>query len=512
MNKRINKLRLFLFTCSGEDNYILKRCKTKIQLRFAVIGLFVVLIFFGCFISASCFTYSLFKGALWASIPIGVFWGAMVVNMYLLLLHTISPAIIPLAEKKKRKKEKKNNEETNPYFLSLSMFLRLLFMMLLAIIIAQPLNVYLLESSVSTSLEKHKLQERVKLYTTTNRYLINHELKLQKDFDRKINSKLSLNDSDLMGNQIHLISTKITGDNLFLQNTSLSLKKLNTLNNHWSLSIKEKYQQEKLLVSINTLLEDELQSDRDFIVSVESLNVPQSINKEFDDFKTNIIPLINDKMYNYNALNTLLNKSNFYVKTIQLLLFENPLSWLISLIVCLLFLIPIRLKYKTRDISAKMFLENNKDDLQLIRLRQELIKTTDFTWLVKTIKKIDASEIRTTDYYFQRMLIEHKMIIEEYDNAKKQYSEILTDRAKAYNKNCQESLKPLLEKLKKVSVKKYQEKLSLINEEYKDELLVKYEYWLDCPFRTKKVPQVTIVENQLGLLDFVYNSTNDEEI
>ena len=155
MNKGINEIRLFLFTCSGEDNYILKRCKTKIQVWFAAIGFFVLLIFLGCFISASIFTYSLFNGAIWASLPIGIFWGAMVVNIYLLLLHTISPAIIPLSAKKKHRKGNNNEDEKKVSFLSLSMFLRLLLMMLLAIIIAQPLNVYFLSSSVSISIEKH---------------------------------------------------------------------------------------------------------------------------------------------------------------------------------------------------------------------------------------------------------------------------------------------------------------------------------------------------------------------
>ncbi|WP_281336129.1 DUF4407 domain-containing protein [Flavobacterium eburneipallidum] len=510
MNKGINEIRLFLFTCSGEDNYILKRCKTKIQVRFAAIGFFVLLIFLGCFISASFFTYSLFNGAIWASLPIGIFWGAMVVNIYLLLLHTISPAIIPLSSKKKRKKD--NEEEKKVSFLSLSMFLRLLLMMLLAIIISQPLNVYFLSSSVSTSIEKHKLQERVKLYTTTNQSLINNELEFFKDFNRKTSSKIALNETNVANTNLNFINTKISGDSLFLKKTNSALKKLDNLNNHWSLSSKQKKHQTKLLDEINTLLDDELKSDSDFINQLNDIKLPLSIKTEFDDFKTEITSLINDKNANYKALNSLLDKSNFYVKTIQLLLFENPLSWIITILVCLVFLIPIGLKYKARDISAKMFLADNKEDLQLIKLRQELINTTNFNWLEKKIKKIDAKEIRTTDYYFQRMLIEHKIILHEYDIAKKQYSDILTDRVKTYNKICKERLKPFLEKLKKINNNKYNEINNSINTEYKDELLVKYEYWIDSPFRTKRKQVIKIVENQIGLLDFVYMPNTEKEI
>ena len=301
MNKRINEIRLFLFTCSGEDNYILKRCKTRIQLRFAFIGFCVLLIFFGCFFSASCFTYSLFNGAIWASIPIGFFWGAMVVNMYLLLLHTISPAIIPLAAKKKRKKDSEIvSEEEKPRFLNLSMFLRLSFMMLLAIIIAQPLNVYLLKSSVSSSIEKHKLQERVKLYATTNQSLINSELEFQKDFNRKINPRLSLNDNNQTNIHLQLINSKIKGDSLFLRNTALKLKKLNKLYACWTLTAKQKSEKTRLLDDIDTLLENELQSDNNFIANLENIRVPSSIKNEFDKYKLELIPLITDKTENYN--------------------------------------------------------------------------------------------------------------------------------------------------------------------------------------------------------------------
>ena len=512
MNKRFNEIILFLFTCSGEDNYILKRCKTKIQIWFAAIGFFVLIIFFGCFISASCFTYSLFNGAIWASIPIGVFWGAMVVNMYLLLLHTISPAIIPLSAKKKRKKDNEIMiERENSSFLSLSMFLRLSFMMLLAIIIAQPLNVILLSSSVQSSIEKHKLQERVKLYATTNQSLINNELEFQKDFNRKINTRRLLNNVNQTNSHLQLINSKIEGDRLFLKHTALKLEKLNKLDAFWTLTNNQTKEKTKLLNDIGTLLENELDSDTNFIANLENIRVPSSIKKEFEDYKTELISLINDKTQNYNALNTLLDRSNFYVKTIQLLLFENPFSWIITFAVCLLFLIPIGLKYYARDISAKMFLENNKEDLQLIKLRQELINTTDFKWLEKTIKNINASEIRTTDYYFQRMLVEHKIILEEYSLAKKHYSEILTKRVKSYSQSCQSRLEPFLEKLKKVSVTKHQYFDSLIKQEYKDELLVKFEYWLDCPFRTKRVNTVILVENQVGLLDFLYSIPDDEQ-
>ncbi|PUU67512.1 hypothetical protein DBB36_23615 [Flavobacterium sp. WLB] len=212
MNKAVNEIRLFLFTCSGEDNYILKRCNKRIQTRFALLGFFVLLIFIGCFFSATFFIISLFNGAHFFGISIGLIWGAVVVNMYLLLLHTISPAIIPLSSKRKKSKNSNNNVEINPIqnsFVNLSMILRIGFMTLLAVIIAQPLNVYLLSYSIQNDIEKHKISERIKLYTLTNNQLIKEELINQKEFNNKAISQLNYKETNSLQNQIGIINSKI---------------------------------------------------------------------------------------------------------------------------------------------------------------------------------------------------------------------------------------------------------------------------------------------------------------
>jgi|SRR6218665_1767466 len=508
MNKTVNEIRLFLFTCSGEDYFILKRCKKRIQSWFAFIGFFVVLIFVGCFFSASCFAYSLFEGAKWTSVPIGVFWGATVVNIYLLLLHTISPAIIPLASKKKKKKNDAVNELKSP-FLSLSMFCRLGFMALLAIIIAQPLNVFLLSSTVQSSIDKHKLHERVKLYSMTNKSLIEYELQCKDAFIKNVESHGTSQEIQNLG-RLSIIHTKIAGDKLFLLNTSVKLKQLNKTDENLFLNTNQKRKKQKLLNELETLLDNELVSDENFIADLQNVSVSSNLKNDFDGFRTEISVLIQDKINNYNALNELLGKSNFYIKTIQLLLIENPASWLITVSVCLVFLLPIGLKYKARDISAKLFFENNKEDGQLFKLREELINTTDFDWLEKRIKSENISDVRTSDYYFQRMLVEHKIILEEYEQTKKTFSGLLTANIKKFNRQSLVKLLPLLEKLKKVNPSKYIDFSKKIYEAYKDEIIIKYEYWLDCPFRTKRDEIIEIAENQVGLLDFLYDMPEDD--
>lgn len=515
MNKAVNEIRLFLFTCSGEDNYILKRCSAQIQKRFALLGFFVLLIFIGCFFSATFFIISLFDGAKWIGLPIGIIWGAVIVNMYLLLLHTISPAIIPLSSKRKKKKKSASNLDLNQNeakFLTLSMILRIGFMMLLAVIIAQPLNVFFLSSSIENSIEKHKISERIKLYSLTNKQLIKEELSNQKEFNDKIITRLNLDDSRLISEHLNIINSKITTDSLFVLNATKKLSEFNKIDKKISLNSKEEERKTKILNDLENLLNNELISDENFNTNINSISIQGSLKKDFDDFKYNLTTLVNDKIENYNSLNILLNKSNFYIKTIQLLFIENPFSWLLTLIMCLIFLLPIYFKYKVRTLCSKVFNTKEKNESEIIKLREELINTTNFSWLETKIKSINISNIKTSDYYFQRMLIEHRIILEEYDEAKKVFKKNLTINISLFNKASLERLSPLLEKLKQYNIQKYNEISTSIFKEYADEEMIKYEYWLDSPFRTKMREITKISNDEKGLLDFLYSQnteTND---
>ena len=305
MNKTYNKIRLFLFTCSGEDNFILKRCKVEIQKRFALLGFFVLLIFVWCFFSATFFTYSLFDGgAKLMSIPIGIIWGTIVINMYLLLLHTISPAIIPLSSKKKKRKiNELEQTKVQNTFLNLSMLLRMSFMVFLAIIIAQPLNVFLLSSTVETSIKKHKIKERVRLYSFTNNELIKRELLDQKEFVNKIKNRINSEEAPIILNRIQTINDKINNDSLFIVNTSKLLKQLTLIEEKSFLIPKEIVKKERILKNLDSLLNNEVQSDNDFVASIDSISINGSLKDDFYKFKTNLRVLVTEKFNNYTVLN-----------------------------------------------------------------------------------------------------------------------------------------------------------------------------------------------------------------
>lgn len=129
---------------SGEDYTIISKCSNKIQIYFSLIGLLVLMILLCSFASALYFTEHLFHSVV-ADIGVGIVWGYIVTNMYVLFLYTITPTLLPTKIRKNQK------IKTNQFQLSFSMGLRVFIIVLLAIIIAQPLNVLILKPN-STAL------------------------------------------------------------------------------------------------------------------------------------------------------------------------------------------------------------------------------------------------------------------------------------------------------------------------------------------------------------------------
>jgi hypothetical protein len=131
-------VKISLCKLSGEDYAIIAECSNKIQNYYSIIGFLVLLILLFSFASALYFTEQLFHSII-TDIGVGLVWGYIVTNMYVLLLYTISPALLPV-------KERKNQViKTKQFELSSSMILRIFVVILLAIIIAQPLNVLILK-------------------------------------------------------------------------------------------------------------------------------------------------------------------------------------------------------------------------------------------------------------------------------------------------------------------------------------------------------------------------------
>ncbi len=138
MSSLLKVIRNRLCTFSGEDYTIIQKCNVKIQFYFSLIGLLVLVILLCSFASALYFTEHLFHSVI-ADIGVGIVWGYIITNMYVLFLYTISPTLLPT------KIRKKQEVKTNQFQLSFSMGLRIFIVILLAVIIAQPLNVLILK-------------------------------------------------------------------------------------------------------------------------------------------------------------------------------------------------------------------------------------------------------------------------------------------------------------------------------------------------------------------------------
>lgn len=138
MSSILKAVRNRLCKLSGEDYAIISKCRNKIQVYFSLIGLLVLVILLCSFASALYFTENLFHTVI-ADIAVGIVWGYIVTNMYVLLLYTITPRFLPM---RVRKKDKYIDKSVT---LNFSFVYRVYIVILLAIIIAQPLNVFLLK-------------------------------------------------------------------------------------------------------------------------------------------------------------------------------------------------------------------------------------------------------------------------------------------------------------------------------------------------------------------------------
>jgi len=353
MNQAIHRLRLFFCLFSGEDDFIIRNCNTRIQFAFALIGLFVQIIFAGCWISASLFMSHLFDGARWVSVPIGIIWAMLVTNLYLLLLYTISPPILPNASKKRKGKKiiTTNAKKDKHYLFSLSFLIRIGLIVLLAIIIMQPYNV-------------------------------------------------------------------------------------------------------------------------------------QFFSPSFEE-------------------------SDQYAKAIREVWSSHRLSWVVTVLGCVLFLLPIYSKYRIRAISNNNFEKDFTDEhgkSNILRLREQLTNPTDFGSLSKLVLSTDIKSIKTADFYFQKALLEYRVILEEYEQFKKEFSAALMRKNREYNQQTWEKLMPFLNKLKKIAPDKYSAFYNQIVIDLQEENIELYEYWADPPFRTKNKNTTRVLVPEEALIHSYYQN------
>jgi len=448
MRSIVNSIRKKLCFFSGEDDYIIRECPPRNQFSFAKIGLFVLFVFIGCFASATSFTYYLFNKNLWVGIFLGVFWALMVTNMYLLLLYTVSPTILPTAKKDKNKKliERVDNEVEQRRVFTPSMIFRTIFMGVLAIIIAQPLNVLFLSDTVDDDLQEFRATYRTNMLIISDSSIVQQEVRAQQAFNQQVIAKAVRSDSMLLKKNVQLLNQKVKEDTRFLRQAALLLARKGT--------------NSERTVQLSNLIHKSLERDRRFLISVDALPiVSSSLQKEFEGYRNSLRQAIQYKLDDYKKVDRLLNRSNFYVKRIQLILSESIVAWLITLSICLIFLLPIYFKFTVRKAES------------FYRVKKEL---------------------------------EDRLVRQRYAEFKEQYSAVFKERLSYYNDRLQHHLKPFIEKLATYSTEKPESFNNQLMAELRNEAVHKYEYWADPPFRHKRRKDHKRILSEKDLLSKLY--------
>lgn len=444
----MRKLKRIYLTLAGEDNQLIQRCNGNAKLTFAAIRILVLTIFLGCCISAGSFMFYLFQGNKWMVVPVGVVWALLVTNMYLLLLHTVTPTLLPVKNKLLARARS---------FFSAAMLFRLLFMSLLAIIIAQPINVLCLSPFVQKSLNKYKTEYKAEMTIAADSALVAGECRCGRDLHRSDAATITMETRGLIEAKHAWLYRKIAEDSarLFTMQRMLdSLKHWHgRFSDHW------KHISDSVRLQLEVALEKEQQSNAAFLLQLQGTDfVDGGEQTNMLYTRSALQNLIVARMNNYKRLRALMEHSNFYIKRNQIILNENPVSWIITLLVIGVFLLPIYLKYSIRNKGV---------------------------------------------FYDEKERLERNMVLEYYQDFKRDYLLAFKHCIMQYNASSRERMLPWLEKIRDIRPDVYSKLLQQLEETLKDDV-EKYEYWADHPFRTVRKYDAVPLSEQSDLLTLIY--------
>jgi hypothetical protein len=446
------KANLFFSYISGEDISIISRCNKKIVRRFEGIGLFVAIIFSICLISVLWFMYCVFDGNLSLSLPIGIIWAFMVVIIYLLLLYTITPPILPVQRKKSFKKYVAAAYEDTKNTFTGSFIARIGFISVLSIIIAQPLNTLLFKKFADEKIENFKTVYRLGILFDAEKYHIAKEGVMLNDFLK--HNQLNLYALDTNSTELKFLKQKIDFDQTFVLEVNKEQAELNRVNIVCKGEVRDR-KKDSIIGIISALIEKEKQSD-EYFLNVDRMNS----TKGFEIFHQNLFDVVEAKVNSYKKNDYIINNSNFYIRRIILILSDDPWSWLSTILVIVIFLWPIWWKFMLRFKG---------------------------------------------DFYLRKSELEKEYINKRYEKFKDQYVTMLEENIKLYNKGCLERLAPLLTDLQKLSPDKYIELKNEIDIFYQPEKIIRYENWKNPPYNTEPLDSLEGLPEEKELFNLFYN-------
>lgn len=433
-----------LHILSGEDYEMIRTLKVKkISRSFNWIGLCVLIISISCLISATSFIFNVLEGAhRFLSIPIGIFWGFTVTTIYILLLYTITP---PLLIDKSILKSKRRNTTTKAFvltkeylakmddWLSFSMVLRIGFILIFAIIIAQPLNVFVFGKFIKKDVENYKTEFKTNLIIETDKSNILHERELLKDFEHKIS--LKLNNDTLNNKAKKIIGEKIISDKNFFTTTKSIIVNIEKL----------KKSNKNIHEILQNQIKTQLSSDSVFIEKISELEKKAIGEVNFQNYLSEIKEIITDKNNAHKQISKVIDNNNFYLRQIIFLNKKNIFTWLNNLIFCGIFIVPIYLKYNIRKIKPE----------------------------------------KAFTFYDYKKSVEEKIVMQDYQNFKNQFSENLESFNRKSMEKIYRNLEPHLNELSKIKPNKAENIKKQVFEKM-DRTFEFYEIYEDAPFKLKK--------------------------
>ncbi|MEQ3690630.1 MAG: hypothetical protein ABNG98_03870, partial [Flavobacterium sp.] len=211
------------------------------------------------------------------------------------------------------------------------------------------------------------------------------------------------------------------------------------------------------------LLNIEVQSDYNYQTELAEMTTPNiKIVEEFTIYKSQLDKIITNKIENYNKLESLISKSNFYIQKIKILLKENIFSWIITLLVIGVFLLPIRMKFL----------------------------------------------VRNKRFYVTKREIEEEIVLQAYNEFRIKYSEILEAKIDHVNQTILEKLKLQLHSIKAIDAVKYDSFLNEFKDELCSEKIDFYENWKNPPFRTIRLTDNTKFNSEKKFLELLYKNVD----
>jgi len=281
-------LKKFFYTLSGDDYSIIITCKKPIQHRFIFIGIFVTSIFLMCFISLFWTIDTIFHSKI-IGLIISIFISWMIVNIYLLLLYTLSKNLLPHT----------NSNST----LNTSVLIRVIFIVFIAIVISKPLEVIVFSNGLIKSFdlnfeletykqkELKKYDESISMHYDSEIKKLNESIKQHYKLHPKPDTNFIMSTqkkiSELQGEKIgfsNRMKMLVSDSNYFIRSIIL----LNTKNKYcWMITF--------LIIAIflaPAYLKNSLPNNSEFYTQKKYIET-KIVQDEYDSFKMKYVNLIN---------------------------------------------------------------------------------------------------------------------------------------------------------------------------------------------------------------------------